>query len=128
MARVCKVDGKVTVVDIICPEDDALANSYNHYEKLRDPSHTRALKQSEFVVMYRQVGLSINEVKSMDVEVDFSKWLALTRLDTDVANRITEDVIGEIDGGKSTALRPFYRGNELYFQHTYMKIIGQLTN
>ena len=42
MARVCRTNGTVAVEDIIVSEHLRRANFQNHFEKLRDPSHTNA--------------------------------------------------------------------------------------
>ena len=42
MLRVCRAGGRIALVDLIASDDTRLAQSYNHFERLRDPSHTRA--------------------------------------------------------------------------------------
>lgn len=56
MARVCRPGGRVGVVDVYSksPEQGAV---YDHVEKLRDPSHVRALRLEEFAVMFKKAGL-----------------------------------------------------------------------
>lgn len=39
MIRVSELLGTICVVDMISPEDNELYRQYNHYERLRDPSH-----------------------------------------------------------------------------------------
>lgn len=46
MLRVTRPEGKIIVMDVT-PEDSK-RNSYNRFERLRDPSHTSALTVSEF--------------------------------------------------------------------------------
>ncbi len=55
MARVCRPDGKVVVVDS-APTPDT-ANAFNAMELVRDPSHTRAMPLEELKDLYRQAGL-----------------------------------------------------------------------
>jgi ubiquinone/menaquinone biosynthesis C-methylase UbiE len=43
MKRVCKPRGKVALVDVMASEDPGQAECFNRMEKLRDPSHVRAL-------------------------------------------------------------------------------------
>lgn len=56
MARVCKSSGRVVVVDVFMTTEEQ-ADAYNHMEKLRDPSHVRALLLGELTGLYREVGL-----------------------------------------------------------------------
>jgi len=55
MARVCRPDGKVVVVDS-APTPDT-ANAFNAMELVRGPSHTRAMPLEELKDLYRQAGL-----------------------------------------------------------------------
>ncbi len=55
MMRVCQPGGTVMVVDATPLPDKAEA--YNHVEKLKDPSHVRALTEAELLRMAAAVGL-----------------------------------------------------------------------
>ncbi|MFN7949839.1 MAG: class I SAM-dependent methyltransferase [Blastocatellia bacterium] len=55
MMRVCQPGGTVMVVDATPLPDKAAA--YNHVEKLKDPSHVRALTEDELLRMAEAVGL-----------------------------------------------------------------------
>ncbi|MGE0825671.1 MAG: class I SAM-dependent methyltransferase [Candidatus Binatia bacterium] len=57
MKRVCVPGGKVVVIDAAISPDPAKAAAYNRAEKLRDPSHTRALSLAEFALLFKWVGL-----------------------------------------------------------------------
>ena len=56
MVRVCKVDGRIVVVDVFMTTIEQ-ANAYNHMEKLRDPSHVRALLLAELEDLFVHTGL-----------------------------------------------------------------------
>jgi len=66
MARVVKPGGRVAVVDSRAPEDETLDREFNHIEKLRDPSHVRNYRPSEWRAMIEEAGLRIT-----DEELDF---------------------------------------------------------
>jgi len=57
MKRVCTPDGRVALVDVAASEDPAKAAALNRMEKLRDPSHVRALTLAELQGLFRAVGL-----------------------------------------------------------------------
>jgi ubiquinone/menaquinone biosynthesis C-methylase UbiE len=52
MKRVCISKGQVIVIDATPPSDNA--DTYNYMEKLRDPSHVRALTLTELHEMIKQ--------------------------------------------------------------------------
>ena len=59
MARVAKRAGRVVIIDSRAPEDDELDRAFNHIEKLRDPSHVRNWRPSEWRTMIQGAGLRI---------------------------------------------------------------------
>src|SRR5919198_464609 len=68
MVRVCRASGRVAVIDLLSPDDTALAERYNGYERLRDPSHVRALTSEELTGMIQRAGLIIEASDTRDVE------------------------------------------------------------
>ena len=59
MARVVKPHGRVVIIDSRAPEDAELDRAFNYIEKLRDPSHVRNWKPSEWRTMVQEAGLRI---------------------------------------------------------------------
>ncbi|HEY7039602.1 MAG TPA: methyltransferase domain-containing protein [Methylomirabilota bacterium] len=57
MARVCRPGGRVVVADAAASLDPAKAAAFNRMEKLRDPSHVRALSLPELMTLFADAGL-----------------------------------------------------------------------
>ncbi len=57
MRRVCAPGGKVVVIDTEASPDVAKAAEFNRMEKLRDPSHVRAMPLAELRGLFPQAGL-----------------------------------------------------------------------
>lgn len=57
MARVAAPQARVVVVDMYASEEPAKAATWNRLERLRDPSHVRALSLSELRALYAAAGL-----------------------------------------------------------------------
>jgi len=57
MKRVCAPGGRIALVDVAASEDPAKAAALNRMEKLRDPSHVRALTLVELRALFGEVGL-----------------------------------------------------------------------
>ncbi|MFA6100790.1 MAG: class I SAM-dependent methyltransferase [Victivallaceae bacterium] len=74
MIRVCKPGGTVMAADVaIAPE---CAGYYDGMEKLRDPSHVRALTVMEFMAMFQHSGLTGLRQESYSVEMELEAQLA----------------------------------------------------
>lgn len=57
MVRVAKPGGRIVVADTCASADPVKAAAFNRLEKLRDPSHARALPLAELEGFYRDAGL-----------------------------------------------------------------------
>lgn len=124
MVRVCRPHGKVVVIDLVSPEDEALASAYNRLERMRDPAHTRALPPGELRELLRLAKLDIVRTVSRDVEVRVDGWLALTQPEPDVQRAIVEELTQDVTGVSTSGMRPFVRDEELMFLQTWMIVVG----
>jgi ubiquinone/menaquinone biosynthesis C-methylase UbiE len=74
MKRVCKPGGRVVVADMVpIPER---AEALNAEELLRDPSHVRALTESEFKALFAEAGLPEPVVSYYRVESEMEDLLS----------------------------------------------------
>jgi hypothetical protein len=64
----------VIVQDHVLPEDPEAARYIDAFERLRDPSHNRALSQSEWVNLFRQAGLVVDHVETLLKRHSFVTW------------------------------------------------------
>ena len=74
MVRVCKPGGRVVVADIAPAPDKA--DALNAEERLRDPSHVRAMPEGELREMFSQAGLPGPTVGHYRVECELDDLLA----------------------------------------------------
>jgi len=78
--RVLKPGGKYLVVDTSVPEDGALDAEINEIEKIRDPSHVRNYRLSEWQQMLTAAGFHIESAEYGYIsELDSDDWLARMR-------------------------------------------------
>jgi ubiquinone/menaquinone biosynthesis C-methylase UbiE len=76
MVRVCAPGGRVVVADTYASADPAKAAEFNRLEKLRDPSHTRALPLSEMKRLFVAAGLGEPAVGSYELRDEVKNLLA----------------------------------------------------
>ena len=124
MVRVCRRGGKVAVIDLVSPDDPAVAVTYNHLERLRDPSHLRALTAEELQQLMRKSGLNLVHTASRDVEVHLERWLDLTRAAPEAGQTIRTALTQDLQGGQTTGMRPYLHGQALKFLHAWLVVIG----
>jgi ubiquinone/menaquinone biosynthesis C-methylase UbiE len=77
--RVLMPGGTLAIVDNISPDKQELANAYNHFEKLRDPSHGRCLSLSEWTALLEAAGFTVEHSEQMDQDIEFGPWVQRMR-------------------------------------------------
>jgi ubiquinone/menaquinone biosynthesis C-methylase UbiE len=93
MVRVCQPGGRVAVVDVFMSTPEQ-AEAYNRMEKLRDPSHTRALLLAELTGMFHDAGLVEMKTAFYKLDVELEKLLTASCTkpeDAQVVRKIFED-------------------------------------
>jgi ubiquinone/menaquinone biosynthesis C-methylase UbiE len=74
MVRSCRPGGRVVVVDMAPAADKAVA--FNRMEKLRDPSHARALTLDELLALFTAAGLQRPTVDRWHMDGELESFLA----------------------------------------------------
>jgi ubiquinone/menaquinone biosynthesis C-methylase UbiE len=125
MCRVCKPGHMVCIIDLLSPSQKTLIEPYNRLERMRDPSHTRALTRDELVDMIRHAGLQLCFEDMRDIEVDVERWLRMTHTPEDVGEQIRNQLKDEIEGRGQTGMRPYFHEGQLKFMQTWGIFIGE---
>ena len=74
MRRVCRPGGRIVIAD--SAPAASKADAFNAMEKLRDPSHTRALAVEEMTELFVQAGLPRPQVERMRLALDLDEFLS----------------------------------------------------
>jgi len=75
-ARVLAPGGQLVVIDVVAPESPLLDTSLQVIEFLRDASHVRDYRVSEWRAMQRAAGFAESSVDSWKTSIDFPTWIA----------------------------------------------------
>lgn len=74
-ARVLKPGGSILLIDTVAPEDPALDTFYNAVELLRDRSHVRNCRVSEWHRLLAGAGFEPETLLEFAIELDGASWV-----------------------------------------------------
>lgn len=77
--RVIRPDGLLVVSDIVAPEDPLLDTHLQAVELLRDPSHVRDYRVSEWRILLEMAGFDPGAVTTSRPRMEFTSWIARMR-------------------------------------------------
>ena len=105
--------------------DEALRNTENEIETLRDPSHVRKLSKEEFTEMFRKNCLSIMTLECTELPVSLSAWLNLTNTPAEICADISKRLTDEMKGNGLTGFHSYQKDGEIYFHQRWLMMIGK---
>jgi ubiquinone/menaquinone biosynthesis C-methylase UbiE len=76
LARVLRPGGRLLVLDTVAPEDPASDTLLNAVELLRDPSHVRDHRPSEWLALLRGAGFDAEQRAAWPLRLGFASWVA----------------------------------------------------
>ena len=122
MMRVCKPNGKIMVVDAVLPPEKS--DAYNRMEKLRDPSHTKALSFIEMSKIFDTSGLKNIRTARYKVEMELEKQLMASFPNTGDDEKLRQMLASDI-GKNSIGVEVHSVGSEIHFAYPILITVGQ---
>ena len=119
MSRVCRPDGSVTLIDMVSG-----GNRHDELERLRDPSHTRALPEEELKDLFAAAGRETKREAEWEQAMPLEPWLDQAQAPGRERDRIRAALEEEADGGAATGLRAERREGGLTITQRWLLIGG----
>jgi len=124
MYRVCRPGGSILVADVALPSKNI--DVYNQMEKLRDPSHTKALTHQEFEKLFQKFKLNTNRQAAYTIEVELEQQLEASFPnpgdDEKIRTLIEQDI-----GINKIGINACKRNGKIYFTYPISIYAGQKT-
>ncbi|WP_435159653.1 class I SAM-dependent methyltransferase [Haladaptatus sp. DFWS20] len=79
VSRILSPGGVLAFEDNVTPNDEGLAEFYNRFERLRDPTHGEAQSVAQWQDWLREAGFTIDESVTVRKELDYDSWVERTK-------------------------------------------------
>jgi ubiquinone/menaquinone biosynthesis C-methylase UbiE len=133
--RVLKAGGTFALVDNIAPDEEttpgfpeaelrAAAIAYNALEKLRDPSHGRALTTGEWIALLADAGFTIVHKERQPKAMDFAAWCKNMSVPHDTTIRL-DAMLRASSQALRAFLTPIERGGKLAFALVELIVVAR---
>lgn len=126
MARTCAPGGSVAVVDVFTSGPEQ-AEAYNQVEKLRDPSHVRALDLDELTKLCLEAGLVELRSAFYKLDVELEKLLAASFPNSGDAECIRQ-IFAEDIGINQLGVGAHRDGGAIHFAFPIVALVGTKSN
>jgi ubiquinone/menaquinone biosynthesis C-methylase UbiE len=123
MVRVCSPRGRVVVIDVFTSSPQQ-AEAYNRVEKLRDPSHVRALSLAELTGLCHDTGLQGLKPVYFKLEMELEVLLAASFPGPGDADRIRQTFADDV-GVDRLGLGAARKDGAIHFAFPIVVLAGQ---
>jgi ubiquinone/menaquinone biosynthesis C-methylase UbiE len=123
MGRVCQPNGTIAIEDLVVSEHSNRGEYQNTFERLRDPSHVRALPISELLRVCTDQGMEITHLETEKLTQNVKNWLDNASTPESRATKAREMIRKDAEEDVS-GTQPFWRDGELHFVQQTVIVIG----
>jgi ubiquinone/menaquinone biosynthesis C-methylase UbiE len=124
MVRVTRPGARLLIADQISSEDPAKASLHNEIERLCDPTHARALSDSELERLVERFGLSVSFKAHSTIDYSVAEWMSHGGPPPERAREIERLMRASIDGDRA-GLHVRIEAGELRFSHTAVALVAK---
>jgi len=115
--RVTRPRARLLIADQVSSEDPAKAAVHNELERLCDPTHVRALAESELETLFARLGLRVLFKGRTTIDYSVEEWMSHGGPPPERAREIEERMRLAI-AGDAAGLKVRLERGELFFSHT----------
>ena len=101
MRRVARRGGRIVVADMLGNDDAGRAALHDRMERMCDPTHVRALPESELARLFANVGLETRHVARGQLDITVDEWIAHGGPDEATERELRALAATSIDGDRA---------------------------
>jgi SAM-dependent methyltransferase len=124
MVRVCPPGGRVIVVDVFTSTPEQ-AEAFNRMEKLRDPSHVRALGLHELTELFHDAGLATVRTEFYKHSFELEQVLQGSFPNPGDADRVRQLFQDDLDANR-LGLGTYRKNGQTHFTYPIVILVGRV--
>jgi len=124
MKRVCQEGGIVLVADTVTSPVVAQAAAFNRMERLRDPSHVRALSLAQMQALFNQAGLPAPQTAFYEMKTELEKLLEVSFPNAGDADRV-RSIVKEAVGKDTLGVKVQQKGEKIVFSYPIAVLVAE---
>jgi SAM-dependent methyltransferase len=125
LARVCRPEGVVVVIDRVADDDPGRGAAHNRLERLRAPNKVRVYTGGELAALLEGGGLTVLRRQSVAQAMAFEEWLAAAGA-SEHSRELQALLLGP-NGEDQTGLAPSWEGGRLFIHHRTLVLFARPT-
>lgn len=122
--RVLKSGGRFVLQDQCVPTSAAAGTYVNMFDRLRDPSHVRALSDDAWTVTFGRAGLQVDAVERFEKRMVLERWAAMQDCDAATLAEL-QTLLAESEGSIREWMAPAGDGADATFAIQHVIVRGQ---
>ncbi len=122
--RVLRPNGILAVVDNVVPNDTVASDYINAFEKLRDPSHGRALSVDEWLTAFSAAGLTVFHHEIAPKSMEFTPWAERMGATPETIAELRR-LLAEAPATAAAYFQSYSTDKDLFFQLDEAIILGR---
>jgi ubiquinone/menaquinone biosynthesis C-methylase UbiE len=124
-ARILKPGGRFVVQDHMQPEDKKAAVYTDTFERLRDPSHVRALSESEWHSDFLASGFAVEHIEKLERRAKLVSWAERQGCSPEVIEHL-QILLAQAPQAVAEYIQPSHAGTpDAEFNHVHILISGK---
>ncbi|GCF16190.1 SAM-dependent methyltransferase [Haloarcula mannanilytica] len=88
VGRVLEPGGTLAFEDNVAPDDDALDDFLNRFERIRDPTHVRSHRVGDWLRWVEKAGFTVETSRVITKTLDYDEWVANVDLSAERRERL----------------------------------------
>ncbi|MGH3516134.1 MAG: class I SAM-dependent methyltransferase [Haloechinothrix sp.] len=125
IVRVTAGGGRIVVKDLVSSTDQAMAQTQDEIERLRDDSHVSMPMPGNVSTWLAERECQVLQVEQKPIDRPLDPWLEQSATPERRAEQVRSRLMAELDGGDPTGMRPHIEAGGVWFRQMWETTVAR---